>query len=260
MKRLTLSLIIITSALLSQNLAFSIASNYDSTHAYYHELLETSLIENGHSVTMRKIPPMPPKRSQVSFEMERIDVVWLLESKERNAKFTPVDVGLTNGLIGSRVLFIPKGAQKKYDSIQTLEEFRKSGLRGALGITWYDVAVWEKNDLPHMKKDGNWHQIYKWLKDGIGNFDYFARGINEIAEEAPLHPYLDVEKNLMLVYERDFVFYLNTGSAYLKPHFEKALLKAKDSGLRERLIKKHWLTVFEKYGYESRRKIQLVTP
>jgi len=48
-------------------------------------------------------------------------------------KFIHVDVPLTNGLIGQRILLIPPSLQSRLDKVSNLNEFRQTRLVAGLG-------------------------------------------------------------------------------------------------------------------------------
>jgi hypothetical protein len=117
--------------------------------------------------------------------------------------------------------------------------------------------------LTYQEWSGNWKEIFRWISMAKG-YNYFSRGLNEILEESKKYPDLAIEKHLVLIYDRDFLFYLsrtgkNAGAQYHKI-IEAALMKARDSGLVERLVGKYWNNDFTTLGYHNRVKLYLKTP
>jgi len=232
----------------------------DGTHEYYHDLLRQSLEAAGQELILEPSPKhLPQKRAVSMLEDDMLSLLWLVQTRARDEKFTPVKVGITNNLIGHRILFIPKGGQENYDRINTLGDFRKTGLVGGFGKNWFDVKVWRENNLKYIEKDGEWRNLYRMVGANRG-IDYFSRGFNEIASEARLHPNLDIEKRLMLIYDRDFRFYLSPSAAKYKEILEDSLKKAKSSGLMDKLIRKHWADAFSELTFDGRVKIRLKAP
>jgi len=132
-----------------------------------------------------------------------------------------------------------------------------------MGEGWFDVKVWRENGIKYKEHGGNWKYIYDVLAYQ-DRYDYFSRGFNEIVLESKEHPLLDIEKRLLLIYDRDFIFYLskngiNAGAKY-KNEIQEALEKAKNSGLIKRLVRKYWANDFEVLDYDNRIKIYLKTP
>jgi len=229
---------------------------------YFHELLTTAVEESGH--TIRIVPiELPQSRAVLYLDTGEISIYWRVESDEKNQKYLPIEVGLTRGLIGQRILLIRRGNQHLFDKVSTLEDFRNLNLVGAMGENWFDVKVWQANNLKYNEQRGNWQAIFKML-DFKRGFDYFPRGMNEILIEAEKYPNLEIEKNLVLIYDRDFRFYLSkTGpnaGAKNKEILEKAMQKARVTGLIDRLVKKYWGDDFRKLNFDKRTKILLSTP
>jgi hypothetical protein len=160
-------------------------------------------------------------------------------------------------------LFIKKGDQPLYDKVNTLDDFRKLNLTGGMGRDWFDAKVWKINLLLFKEHSGDWRAIYRMIPDGR-DYDYFPRGLNEILVEAGKYPKLGIENRLVLIYDRDFRFYLskqgvNAGAKY-KNILNSIMQKAKESGLIDKLVRKYWAGDFDTLKYDDRIKIHLKTP
>jgi len=256
--------ILLVSQSFSKGITLHMASIEDSPklHLYFHELLKTALSEDGYEVNLIT-EELPQLRVKYYLDNGVTSIYWLLQSQERDEKYIPINIGLTEGFIGKRIFLIKKGNQHIFDKVKTLDDFRALNLYGAIGKKWFDIKVWKENNLNYIEHRGSWKSIFKILSLRR-SYDYFPRGLNEISVEAQEYPDLEIEKRLILIYERDFIFYLsksgpNSGAKY-KDIIGKALLKAKNSGLINRLVKKHWAKDFEKLDYTNRIKIYLETP
>jgi len=132
-----------------------------------------------------------------------------------------------------------------------------------MGENWFDGKVWEANNLKYKEHSGNWKRIFTMIESGL-EYDYFSRGLNEIIGESYTYPELAIERNLALIYDRDYFFYLsNTGrnkGAEYQDVIESALTKAKESGLIERLVRKYWADDFNDLNYDKRIQLHLITP
>ena len=229
---------------------------------YYHELLTSAIKQSGHTPNLI-VQKLPHLRAKKYLKEGELSIFWMVESAQRNQEFIPIEVGLTNGLIGKRILFIKRGDQPLYDNVKTLEDFRRLNLVGGMGQDWFDVKVWKANQLPYGEQSGNWGVIFKKIPLGR-DFNYFPRGLNEIIVEAKQYSELEIEKKLVLIYDRDFRFYLSkegpNAAAKYKEILESSLKKAQESGLIERLVKKYWADDFETLNYNERVRIYLKTP
>ena len=231
-------------------------------HLYFHELLKTSIDDIGH-IAKLVTPKLPHLRIKSYLDNGRISIFWMVESSARNKQYTPIKIGLTNGLIGKRILLIRSENQYKFDNTKTLKDFRKLNLVGGIGHKWFDVDVWKMNNLDYTEQHGNWRAIFNQVAAGR-DYDYFSRGINEVINEAAQYPGLSIEQNLVLIYDRDFRFYLSKQGPYAgtkyKDIIERALEQAKKSGLINKLVDKYWGGNFKKLNFENRTKLYLKTP
>ncbi len=226
---------------------------------YFHELLETALRENGHAPFIDKMENFPHLRVREMLEYGEISILWLVQSEERDAKYLPIPVPLTNGLIGKRILLVPKSKQLQYVSVRTLEDFRSLNKVGGFGARWFDTKVWALNALPYQEVNDP-KLIYGMVATEERGIDYFSRGFNEVVNEYEAHPELAIEPRLMFEYERDYIFYVSHTRPDLVPILTKALTKARQSGLIDRLVKKHWAKNFAILTPENRIVIPLTTP
>ncbi|MDN3696953.1 MULTISPECIES: hypothetical protein [Vibrio] len=239
------------------SLTLALPSQKDGGHAYFHDLLTQAL--NDVDVQLNIITPdkhIPQKRAVKMVRKNQLSLMWLIQTDRRDAQLTPVRVPLTSGLIGKRVLLIPKGAQEAYEHIYDLKDLQRSGLIAGLGINWFDVEVWHQNQLNVFLQDGEWRNLYGSLSVD-GEVNYFPRGVNEVVGEAKFNPALDIEQYLLLEYHRDFQFYLSEGASVHRELIEKALVRAKETGLMNALIEKHWSDDFDALNLDSRRIIPL---
>lgn len=255
-----LALLLCATNAFADEIILTVPSNEDQSHTYYHELLQQSLEAEGHKVILKNAGVAPQKRHVMWLDQSEITLYWLVQSAERDTAYVPVDVGITNGLIGHRILFIPKGAQSQYDEVKNLDDFRKLDKIGAFGNGWFDVKVWRANNLKLLEEDGDWKKIYKKLELGNRGIDYFSRGFHEILIEAKENDLLDIEKKIMLIYDRDFRFYLSKKDGNLKPILTKALEKAKATGMIDKLLRKHYEESYKVLNFDGRVKIPLALP
>ncbi|HOO34310.1 MAG TPA: hypothetical protein PK466_02385 [Thermotogota bacterium] len=248
----------------SETLSLTIPSitTYSKYDNFFQRLLSSALAESGYQAELM-IDEISRTRVELYLENGEISLFWLIESAERNEKYIPVRVGLTNGLIGKRILLIKPEEQIFYDPVQTLEDFRDLEKTAAIGAGWFDIDVWKANDLKYFEKAGDWGTVYLMLEAGR-NFDYIPRGMNEIVAEAAGHPGLAIEKNLVLIYNRDYIYYISRADVeageQLAEKLTKIMTQAKESGLIDKMVDEFWGEDFKVLQYESRIKLILKTP
>lgn len=233
----------------------------EGNHVYFYRLLEESFKLVGKEVVFESLGEIPQTRVGHMLDTNKLSLGWFLESEKRDNRWDSVKVGLTGGLIGQRIFFIGKGKQHLFDDIYTLEDFREANLTGVLGSIWFDVDIWKYNDLPYQPITGNWRKMYPMLSSGDRDVDYCSRSITEILVEAKNYPMLDIEKRLLFIYDRDFIFYLSPDFAKKHgPLLEEALTKAREEGVIDRLVKEFYETSFQRLDYDNRIRIHLKTP
>ncbi|MBF0312754.1 MAG: hypothetical protein HQK50_04585 [Oligoflexia bacterium] len=236
-------------------------SSYDTSQfLFMQELLEESLKSAGFIPKINSLGDNVTTQRVLTM-LERDDAVnihWLIRSKERDDKYIPVEVGISGGLIGQRILLIPAEEQHAYGQVKNLEDFRKLNKVAGFAKGWFDVDVWKKNDLKFYEKDGSWDpELYLMVAAKNRGIDYLSRGVNEIIKEStlPQASGLIIEKKLLFVYDSDFIFYLSKSGGKYKKDLELALNKAKRSGLMKKIINKYFPDA--KKLAKGRRKIHL---
>lgn len=252
---------LLTYVINAQVIELKMANFNNQTHKYMQELLEESLKLKGYKLVIKAVENVPQSRIDFMLKTRVLDMHWYLKGRQVDKTLLPVKIGLTNGLIGKRVLFIRKGEQARYDKIYNLEDLQKSSLVGAFGKGWYDVKIWEYNKLKYYEQDGDWTNLFKMISSGQRKIDYLSRGVTEILYEYPsVLEMVDIEEKLLLDYDGDFIFYLNKDKFKEKIIIEEALTLAKQAGLIDKLIDKYYAKNLEKLNYKKRKVISLKVP
>lgn len=216
--------------------------------AYARLLLGGALEAIGHQVTIEETTAqgdIPMTRLEVMLKRGEISALILGRTAERDHKFLQVPVGMTDNLVNQRILFISKGSQPDYDLVRSLEDFQQLGKIAAMGEAWADRAVWESNELPLKSISGDWRRLYRMVASASRGLDYLPRGVHEMSEEWRLHPELDMERNLVFVYEQDHILYVSPTLPEVHRLLHEAMLAARDAGLIRQLAREHYAQVFE---------------
>lgn len=212
---------------------------------YYFELVKRSLENYGYKVKLNIKNDIPLLRVDEYLFSSKIDAHFFMDNTVRRKRFPNfANVGLTNGLIGKRVLFIPSGCTNIYKDVKTLEDFRALNKVGAFGKGWTDVKIWKQNDLKYYEKDGDYRLIFDMLKSQRRGIDYFSRGAIEIINESKSHPQLEIEPHLLFVYDMDFKFFFSPKAVDKKEIVEAAIIEAKKSGLIDEMLKEFYPEIF----------------
>lgn len=245
----------------SQPITLYLAGNqgsYDYTKALMIKALEAS---NYKVVVINVGEDIPMSRMEIMLLHGDISLFFLGQTDQRDQRFLPIDVGMTDGLIGQRILFIPPDQQMRYNQVQTLDDLRELGVVAGLGDAWADVAIWAANGLPYASISGDWKRLYRMLAAGNRHIDYLPRGAQEMVLEWPLHPELAVEQQLLLIYEKDHILYVSPQKPELHALLLPVMQQAFDTGLIRNLAHSHYHAVFEQpINLNQRRIINLQLP
>lgn len=226
--------------------------------AYSRLLLEQALVLGEHRVVVQELGNLPMTRLELMLQRGDVSALILGPTAERERRFLPVRVDMTDNLVNQRILFIPKGRQALYDSVQGLEDFRRLQLVAGMGSAWADRTIWEMNGLPVTTVDGDWKRLYRMVASQTRPIDYLPRGAHEMASEWSQHPGLEVERNLVFSYAQDHILYVSPARPKLHRLLQELLPQAQRSGLIRRLAREHYRQVFEPpVSLQQRRIIHL---
>jgi hypothetical protein len=232
----------------------------DQRHQFYVQLLQSSLDAVHRAARISCVHDVPGRRMWKMLGEAKLDLIWGMQTLDKDRAMVPVKVDLTDGLAGQRVLMIRPQDQKVFDKVASLKALRDTNLLAGFGEGWFDADVWKKNGLAAYEFPHQFSLIYSMVTIGNRGVDYLPRGANEIVAEARTHKQLSIEKQLMFFYDRDMRFYLSPHAAAYKPIIESALKAAEASGLKRRIIDQHFGSEIRTLNLAQRRRIQLQVP
>ena len=192
---------------------------------------EMKLVDISHMNQHRALTAM--SRRQVPF-----DIFFSGFSKAREEQLLQIDVPLTQGLLGARVLVINNNRQDALlQQLQSATDVRNLAIGS--GIQWPDTEILQKNGFQIV--EGKYQNLWKMLQNQ--RIDAFARGIEEafteIEQRKANRPQPDILQGWLLVYPLDYFVYLPKSRAELYTQLNQALLKALNSGDIRRTIEQH---------------------
>jgi hypothetical protein len=232
----------------------------DQRHKFYVQLLQSSLDAVHQAARISCVNDLPGRRMWKMLGDAKLDLIWGMQTLDKDKAMVPIKVDLTDGLAGQRVLLIRPQDQKVFDKVASLKALRETNLVAGFGEGWFDAGVWEKNGLKAYEFPHQFSLIYSMVTIGNRGVDYLPRGANEIVAEARAHQRLSIEKQLLFYYGRDMRFYLSAHAAAYKPIIESALKAAEASGLKRRIIEQHFGSEINTLNLAQRRRIQLQVP
>lgn len=243
-------------------LELRIAVVSDGHASYFTRLLEESLQLIHQPYHIRYVKDIPARRMWWMMGNGDINLIYGMRTRDKDSKaqLVPVRNGLTNGLIGQRVLLVRRADTELFAHVQSLDELKATRLVAGFGAGWRDVNVWKAAGLPLYEHAAPWLTIYAMVAAGNRHVDYLPRGVIEVLEEARAHPELVVEPHLLLQYPGDFGFYLSSPAAKYRPIIERALKEAETTGLKARLIEEAFGADIKALGLERRLHLRLSPP
>jgi len=146
------------------------------------------------------------------------EVMWTTTSKEREQLLHAIRVPIFRGLLGRRFLVIRRQDEAIFAQINTKQDL--ATVIAGQGAHWSDADILEANGLLVTSGSGK-ETLYRMLK--AGRFDYFPRGVIEIASETNFLQENDliVEKHLMLSYTMPIYFFVNKDNVELTERLER---------------------------------------
>lgn len=209
---------------------------------------------------------LPQTRVEAMLDQGELDLHAFVAGAARNARWTQIPVGLTDGYIGKRVLLVQQKDLPKFSAIKSLADLKASGLVGGFGQGWTDIDIWKANDLPYAERAGNWQLIYRQIGAEGRGIDYFSRGVLEAVPELKTLsdvPGLVVEPSLLLTYDADWMFYMSKKApSDLARFVQKRLEQMKADGSLEKIFKAQatWTDAIAASHIEGRTVIKLKMP
>lgn len=196
------------------------------------------------------ISEMNQKRALKSMMTEDapFDIFFSGFSAEREQDLLQIDVPLTMGLLGARVLVVNENREYSIlHNTKTEAELRK--LRIGSGTQWPDTSILLFNQFNVVQS--SYQGLWKMLSNR--RIDAFARGIEEAFVEVEQRrnnkPTPKILNNWLLVYPLDYFVYLSPNNTALYQQLSGALQKAHVSGKIAEVISSepsakkalHWL-------------------
>lgn len=187
-----------------------------------------------------------------------VNVFFSGYSPEREHHLLQVNIPLTRGLLGYRLLVV-KGARvgelSCIDSLSDLQHYRIGS-----GIGWPDSEILSANDLQVVTS--RYENLWRMLE--AERFDLFHRGVQEVFTELtkPEHTDLSVLPGIMLQFRFDYFFYVSRHRPDLQRILQQGLLNAYNNGAFMANFESHPAirTALDNAGLNERTIIRLVLP
>ncbi|WP_175561585.1 transporter substrate-binding domain-containing protein [Vibrio aerogenes] len=187
------------------------------------------------------------------------NIIWASVTKQREERFLPIRIPLRKGILGYRVFLIKAADQKKFSAITSVNQLKQ--MKAGQGATWLDSDILASNGF-NVEVGFSYEGLFKML--GIGRFDYFPRGINEVYIELQQrknqHPDIDVEKTLLIYYPLPKYFFVNKENKYLANRIERGLKIMIKDGSFEKIFMKYNKFYIDAIRMDKRRIFKIDNP
>jgi hypothetical protein len=230
----------------------------DPHEIYIHELLRLILINTKYQIT-----PISTKMQQaraiyeVVQENGRIDLVWTMSTKEREAQMIAIKIPIEKGLIGWRIPFVKEERAALFSEVKTLQQLR--AYSAGQEHDWPDVPILRANDLP-VVTSSTYEPLFNMLKQS--RFDYFPRSMFEIWTEFDAHPdhKLRIDRHIILHYPSAYYFFVSPRRPQLAEAVKAGFETAIKNGSFEKLFQQYNHTSIVKAEIKNRTVIELKNP
>lgn len=203
---------------------------------------------------------LPLKRLELYLEKNKqLHVASLTVSRERDQRFRVIPIPISKGLMGYRLLMIPKGKQSKFSNVNSVSDLSK--YVAGQGTGWADVNILKHNGLPVLTTGS-----IKTLIDMLvyERFDYFPRGALQITTEIQAYQdkAIEVDSSLLLTYPSMTALYVNSLNAPLAQRLEYGLRQAFNDGSFDTFFNSHPSSVqaLKNLNLQTRKIIHICNP
>lgn len=205
-------------------------------HSYFHQLAEAALqaADGDHSLAAYSFPQAIPQtrilRSLVDHSAP-FNLTFTGHNTGREELLNQVDIPLTRGLFGYRVLVITRESAARFQAINTLSQLSERISLGS-GASWPDTTILKGAGF--RVETGN--IITLWSMLARQRFDAFPRSVYEVGFELRAHNYraegipLQIEETVMLQYPFDLFFYLAPDDKERTDILTQGLLRLYENG------------------------------
>lgn len=234
---------------------------------YVHQFLKSSLENIGCKFHIKDGGLLPRPRAWDELKTGNINIYWGIATKEREKNFIFIRNDIMNKLYSGQLLMIPKGRQKDYDNVKTLDDFRKLNKTAVVNPVWAQYEYLKASGLPVIPQNGSIFNLVRMLASADRGIDYLpvpavtytdGSDYKEVEEDMKK---IEYEKNLLLVFEGgELNFVMNKSISNYKENLEYAVQNFEKSGEKEKLINSFFSKILKKINLNSRKEIYFENP
>lgn len=171
--------------------------------------------------------------------------------------FIPIRIPIFKGLLGKRVLIIPKADQHLYSKITSLDELRQYRL-GSLNI-WQITDIFRQNGFTVVEGSALWgmyHMLHR------GRFDFLPRGAYEVEKEIDYINKeisgLTIEKSILLNVQFASYFFVKIDKPKLAKRLRAGLLSIIKNGQFDQIFNRYFGDTMKNLHLSERKNFEIV--
>jgi hypothetical protein len=201
-------------------------------------------------------------RDRLLRELERGELVQVADAPARSdfeERLLPVRFPLRKGLLGYRLLLIDQKDKAKFANIESVDALK--ALRGGTGTQWSITRIWDQAGFQTVKEN-DYESLFKRL--GMGQFDYFARGVNEVFDEYETRknqlPNITIESSLALYVPLPTYYFVSPSKPAVAARIHEGLEAMLRDGSFEKLFQEYYGDDIKRANLPGRRILSIDNP
>lgn len=201
-------------------------------------------------------------RDRLLRELERGELVQVADAPARTDfedRLLPVRFPLRKGLLGYRLLLIDQKDKAKFANIDSVDALK--ALRGGTGTQWSITRIWDQAGFQTVKEN-DYESLFRRL--GLGQFDYFARGVNEVFDEYETRkgqlPNIVIESSLALYVPLPTYYFVSPSKPVVAARIHEGLEAMLRDGSFEKLFQEYYGDDIKRANLPGRRILSIDNP
>lgn len=255
-------LVLLAATVAAEDVVFPDFRGRNEEEVFAYAVLREALhrAENDFQLVKSDRPEMTNARALLELERGRVDVVWVGTSPDLEARFRPIYIPITRGLLGHRFFVIRRDRQDQFSNITDISDLQE--LTGGQGTGWTDTAILEAADLSIVT--ASFDTLFQLVQ--TGRVDYYPLGASEVfgfyEQYRRIHADLAVEQDLVLAYPFDFLFFVNQDDDALHDAIHSGMEAMYADGTYLELYRSHpeLRQYHQSGGLNGRRRLEIPNP
>jgi hypothetical protein len=202
---------------------------------------------------------LPQSEAQEKIFAGEIHISSMAPTKERMKRLIPIQIPLSRGMLGLRVCLIHKEDKALFQAIRKKSDFKKFGIKFAVGSEWADKEVLLHNGLDILEAE-SFEDVFKIA---VKNKRIcFSRSLNEILDEKIQSKSFNlmVESSLLIQYDLPAYFFISSKKPELAKRISEGLHLLREDMEFYRSFWKKFAIAFQSVGIKNRKVIRLEMP